>query len=167
MDTKEFLKEKKLLQDEEMVYKISLGEDSEIILNDLLDEFAEKKGHDSYVRLYAEFENFKKRVQKEKNELILNTKIKTLNSILDLDSDLSIARKSIPDSEGLNIILNKVSTFLKNQGIEEIQTEIYDADLHEVISVLETGEEKIIDVISKGYTIDGKPFRYPKIILSK
>ena len=108
MDTKEFLKEKKLLQDEEMVYKISLGEDSEIVLNDLLDEFAEKKGHDSYVRLYAEFENFKKRVQKEKSELILNTKIKTLNSILDLDSDLSIARKSISDSEGLNIILNKV-----------------------------------------------------------
>ncbi len=167
MDTKEFLKEKKLLQDEEMVYKISLGEDSEIVLNDLLDEFAEKKGHDSYVRLYAEFENFKKRVQKEKSELILNTKIKTLNSILDLDSDLSIARKSISDSEGLNIILNKVSTFLKNEGIEEIQTETYDSDLHEVISVLETGEEKIIDVISKGYTIDGKPFRYPKIILSK
>ncbi len=164
MDTKEFLKEKKLLQDEEMVYKISLGEDSEIVLNDLLDEFAEKKGHDSYVRLYAEFENFKKRVQKEKSELILNTKIKTLNSILDLDSDLSIARKSISDSEGLNIILNKVSTFLKNEGIEEIQTETYDSDLHEVISVLETGEEKIIDVISKGYTIDGKPFRYPKII---
>jgi molecular chaperone GrpE len=167
MDTKEFLKEKKLLQDEEMVYKISLGEDSEIVLNDLLDEFAEKKGHDSYVRLYAEFENFKKRVQKEKSELILNTKIKTLNSILDLDSDLSIARKSISDSEGLNIILNKVSTFLKNEGIEEIQTETYDSDLHEVISILDTGEEKIIDVVSKGYTIDGKPFRYPKIILSK
>jgi molecular chaperone GrpE len=167
MDTKEFLKEKKLLQDEEMVYKISLGEDDEIVLNDLLDEFAEKKGHDSYVRLYAEFENFKKRVQKEKSELILNTKIKTLNSILDLDSDLSIARKSISDSEGLNIILNKVSTFLKNEGIEEIQTETYDSDLHEVISILDTGEEKIIDVVSKGYTIDGKPFRYPKIILSK
>jgi len=167
MDTKEFLKEKKLLQNEEMVYKISLGEDDEIVLNDLLDEFAEKKGHDSYVRLYAEFENFKKRVQKEKSELILNTKIKTLNSILDLDSDLSIARKSISDSEGLNIILNKVSTFLKNEGIEEIQTETYDSDLHEVISILDTGEEKIIDVVSKGYTIDGKPFRYPKIILSK
>lgn len=122
---------------------------------------------DQYVRLYAEFENFKKRVQKEKNELILNTKTKTLNSILDLDSDLSIARKSITDSEGLNIIFNKVSTFLKNQGIEEIQTETYDPDLHEVISVVDTGENKIIDVVSKGYTIDGSPLRYPKIILSK
>jgi molecular chaperone GrpE len=167
MDTKEFLKEKKLLQDEEMVYKISLGEDSEIVLNDLLDEFAEKKGHDSYVRLYAEFENFKKRVQKEKSELMIQTKTRVLNSILDLDTDLFIAKKSMEDSEGLNIILSKVTNFLKSQGIEEIQTEKYDSDLHEVISILDTGEEKIIDVVSKGYTIDGKPFRYPKIILSK
>ena len=167
MDTKEFLKEKKLLQDEEMVYKISLGEDSEIVLNDLLDEFAEKKGHDSYVRLYAEFENFKKRVQKEKSELMIQTKTRVLNSILDLDTDLFIAKKSMEDSEGLNIILSKVTNFLKSQGIEEIQTEKYDSDLHEVISVIETGEEKIVDVVSKGYTIDGKPFRYPKIVLSK
>jgi len=71
------------------------------------------------------------------------------------------------DSEGLNIILSKVTNFLKSQGIEEIQTEKYDSDLHEVISVIETGEEKIVDVVSKGYTIDGKPFRYPKIVLSK
>jgi molecular chaperone GrpE len=167
MDTKEFLKEKKLLQDEEMVYKISLGEDSEIVLNDLLDEFAEKKGHESYVRLYAEFENYKKRVQKEKNELMIQTKTRVLNSILDLDTDLFIAKKSMEDTEGLNIILSKVTNFLKSQGIEEIQTEKYDSDLHEVISILDTGEEKIIDVVSKGYTIDGKPFRYPKIILSK
>ena len=65
------------------------------------------------------------------------------------------------------MILNKVHTFLKSQGIEEIQTESYDSDLHEVVSVLETGEEKVIDVVSKGYSINGKPFRYPKIILSK
>jgi molecular chaperone GrpE (heat shock protein) len=90
-----------------------------------------------------------------------------LNSILDLDNDLHIAKKSIGDSEGINIILNKVQNFLKTQGIEEIQTDIYDSDLHEVISMLETGEEKIIDVVSKGYSINGKPFRYPKVILSK
>jgi len=122
---------------------------------------------DQYLRLYADFENYKKRTQKEKEELVLNTKTKMLNSILDLDNDLHIAKKSIGDSEGINIILNKVQHFLKSQGIEEVQTQLYDSDLHEVISVLETGEEKIIDVISKGYSINGKPFRYPKIILSK
>jgi molecular chaperone GrpE (heat shock protein) len=90
-----------------------------------------------------------------------------LNSILDLDSDLHIAKKSIGESEGINIILNKVQNFLKSQGIEEIQTETYDSDLHEVVSILETGEEKVFDVVSKGYSINGKPFRYPKVILSK
>lgn len=122
---------------------------------------------DQYLRLYADFENYKKRVQKEKEDLVLNTKTKSLNAVLDLDSDLHIAKKSIGNSEGINIILNKLHTFLKSQGIEEIQTESYDSDLHEVVSVLETGEEKIIDVVSKGYSINGKPFRYPKIILSK
>ena len=48
-----------------------------------------------------------------------------------------------------------------------MKTETYDSDLHEVVSMLETGEEKIIDVVSKGYSINGKPFRYPKVILSK
>jgi molecular chaperone GrpE len=122
---------------------------------------------DQYLRIYADFENYKKRVQKEKEEITINTKIKSFNAILDLDNDLNIAKKSIGDSEGINIILNKVSNFLKSQGIEEIQTDSYDSDLHEVVSILETGEEKIIDVVSKGYSINGKPFRYPKIILSK
>ena len=122
---------------------------------------------DQYLRLYADFENYKKRVQKEKEELTINTKIKSFNAILDLDNDLHIAKKSIGDSEGINIILNKVANFLKSQGIEEIQSESYDSDLHEVVSILETGEEKIVDVVSKGYSINGKPFRYPKIILSK
>lgn len=122
---------------------------------------------DKYYRLYADFENYKKRSQKEKEDSINHVKSKTLDSILDLDNDLHIARKSIQESDGMTIILNKVNTFLKSQGIEEIQTESYDSDLHEVVSVLETGESKVIDVVSKGYSINGKPFRYPKIVLSR
>jgi molecular chaperone GrpE len=123
---------------------------------------------DKYIRLLAEFDNYKKRITKEKEELKLNTKTQMLSSILDMDSDLAIAKKNIKEeNEGLNLILTKFDTFLKNQGIETIQTETYDSDLHEVISILEIGEEKIIDVISKGYMIGEKPFRYPKIILGK
>jgi molecular chaperone GrpE len=123
---------------------------------------------DKYIRLLADFDNYKKRITKEKEELKLNTKTQMLSSILDMDSDLAIAKKNIKEeNEGLNLILTKFDTFLKNQGIETIQTETYDSDLHEVISILEIGEEKIIDVISKGYMIGGKPFRYPKIILGK
>ena len=120
--------------------------------------------------LYADFENYKRRVIKEKDELKNNTKVSMITSILDMDNDISLAIKNIKDKsarEGVQLIANKVETFLKNQGIEVIQTETYDEDLHEVISILPIGEKKVIDVVSKGYKIDGKPFRYPKIILGE
>lgn len=125
---------------------------------------------DKWLRTMAEFENFKKRVAKDKEDIRNSTKISMITAILDLDSDLSIASKQIKDKEskkGVDLILSKLDTFLKSQNIEAIQTEKYDPDTHEVISVLETGEEKIIDVVSKGYMIGGKPFRFPKVILSK
>ena len=125
------------------------------------------ESEDKYVRLYAEFDNFKRRAAKEKEETRINTKTSMLSSILDLDSDLAIAMKNNKDNEGLKLIMSKLEKFLNSQGVESIQTENYDVDIHEVISVMEIGEEKIIDVISKGYTINGKPFRYPKIILGK
>lgn len=123
-----------------------------------------------YLLLYSDFENYKKRVAKEKEEILTNTKIKMLTSILDMDNDLSFAIKSVKGEEaksGLNLISVKLQNFLKSHGIEEIQTEKYDEELHEVISVMEIGESKIIDVASKGYSLNGKPFRYPKIILGK
>jgi molecular chaperone GrpE len=123
--------------------------------------------NDKYLRLLADFDNYKRRVQKEKDDLRISTKTMMLTAILDLDSDLSIAVKSSKDPEGLRLIMSKLEKFLTNQGVESIQTDTYDADLHEVISVMEIGEEKIIDVVSKGYTLNGNPFRYPKVIIGK
>ena len=137
-----------------------------------LQELSEKltQSEDKYVRLYAEFDNYKRRTMKDKEELVVNTKVKMLSSILDMDNDLSIAIKSVKSEEakeGLNLITQKLDNFLKSQGVEIIQTETYDDELHEVISVMDIGESKIIDVIGKGYSLNGKPFRYPKIILGK
>ena len=123
-----------------------------------------------YLLLYSDFENYKKRVTKEKEELVNNTKVKMLTSLLDMDNDLTYAIKSIKSEEaktGLALISTKLLNFLKSHGIEEIQTDTYDEELHEVISVMEVGESKIIDVVSKGYSLNGKPFRYPKIIIGK
>jgi molecular chaperone GrpE len=166
MNTIEYLHEKGLLADDCEAFTI-IKDENEFSLNELLDDFAEKKGHDSYMRLYAEFDNYKKRTSKEKEDLISNTKVKMLQSILDMDNDLHFALKNSPEDSGIKLIAQKIETFLKSQGIETIQTENYDEDLHEVISVLEVGESKIIDVASKGYTLNGKPFRYPKIVLGK
>lgn len=127
-----------------------------------------EQSEDKYVRLLAEFDNYKKRVKKEKEDLVLSTKTKVLSSVLDMDSDISLAIKSLNVvDDGLLLIAQKLENFLKSQGIESIQTDLYDEELHEVISVIEIGEHKIIDVVTKGYTLDGKPFRYPKIVLGK
>ena len=127
-----------------------------------------KEANDKYLRLAAEFENYKRRVQKDKDDLITNTKIKMIQSILDIDNDLNFAIKSSGEiSDGVKLIVSKIDSFLKSQGIENIQTEEYDEDLHEVISVISSDKTKVIDVVGKGYTLNGKPFRYPKIILGK
>ncbi len=137
----------------------------EISLEDKL-----KESEDKYVRLYSDFDNYKRRVIKEKEEIKNNTKVSMITSILDMDNDIALAIKNIKDEsarEGVQLIANKIETFLKSHGIEPIQTETYDRDLHEVISILPIGESKIVDVVNKGYTLDGKPFRYPKIILGE
>jgi molecular chaperone GrpE len=166
MDTVEYLREKGLLDENCKKFTI-IKDENEFSLNDLLEEFSEKKGHDSYLRLYADFENYKKRTNKEKEDLVTNTKVKLLQSILDMENDLSFALKSQSDNSGINLIMSKLTNFLKSQGIEEIQTTEYDSELHEVITVIPGEEGKIIDVVSKGWTLGGKPFRYPKIILGK
>lgn len=124
---------------------------------------------DMYLRLYADMENLKKRLTKEKNESIERTKIRMIESILDMDNDISIALKNIKGEipEGVSLIVKKLKNFLKSQAIEEILVDKYDPDLHEVISVIETGEEKIVEVVSNGYKMGDKIVRYPKIILSK
>ena len=70
--------------------------------------------NDKYLRLFAEFDNYKRRVAKEKDDLRVNTKTMMLTAILDLDSDLSIAVKSSKDQDGLKLIMSKLEKFLKN-----------------------------------------------------
>ena len=158
-------KKEKVEKSEEVVLETTVEETPEVNLEEQL-----KEANNKYMLLYADFENYKKRVQKDKDELRNNTKVSMITSILDMDNDISLAIKNIKDQsakEGVQLIANKIETFLKNQNIEIIQTETYDEDLHEVISILPIGEKKVVDVVSKGYTIDGKPFRYPKIILGE
>lgn len=125
------------------------------------------KAEDKYLRLLAEFENYKKRVNKEKEEIKKQTFISTISSILDVNDDISIAIKNIKNKnarDGVELISKKISKYLKSKGIEEIQTDIYDEDLHEVISIT-NNSKNIIEVVNKGYTLNGDVFRHPKVIL--
>lgn len=124
-----------------------------------------KETEEKYIRLAADFENYKKRTSKEKEEIRNSTKIEMLSTILEIDNDISIALNNIQD-EGMLLIYKKLEDFLLNNGIKSIQTDTYDENLHDVISVSETGENKII-VLSKGYTLNDKVIKHAKIILNK
>jgi molecular chaperone GrpE (heat shock protein) len=91
-----------------------------------------------------------------------------LDSILEIDNDLNIAIKNIKDKSaknGVKLIISKLEKFLNTQGIESIQTDTYDANIHEVISILKDDSNKIVDVVNKGYTLNGITFKHPKVIL--
>lgn len=151
--------------EEKKIEVVDIDQTTENTLDTLVKQLEE--ANNKYMLLYADFENYKKRVTKEKDELRSNTKVSMLTAILDMDNDIALAVNNIKDENakaGVQIIAGKLENFLKGQSIETIQTETYDEDLHEVVTVLGEGKN-VIDVISKGYTLSGKPFRYPKIVI--
>jgi molecular chaperone GrpE len=114
MEEKELINEN---QSSEVVEQSESTVDPIVELNEKLQQSEEK-----YLRLYAEFDNYRKRVQKDKEEIAVNTKVRMLTSILDMDNDLSFAIKSVKSTEaqdGLKLISSKLDTFLKSQGIED------------------------------------------------
>ena len=129
-----------------------------------------QESNEKYLRLYAEYDNYRKRVHKEKEDLVFATKSTMLSTILDMDNDVAIALHAIKDDsskEGVLLIAQKLKSFLKSQNVEEIQTDSYDDNLHEVISVISGPKNKIVEVVSKGYKIGDKVLRFPKVVLSK
>lgn len=123
---------------------------------------------DKYLRLAAEFDNFKKRTHKEKSEIKVQTKYNTLSDLLDIIDDLEMASKQSED-EGVLLIINKLDSYIDKQGIKVIDTTgDFDVDKHESISLIDMGKEKknkIIDCVKRGYELDGKILRYPKVVV--
>ncbi len=129
---------------------------------------------DLYIRLSADFDNYRKRLSKEKEEIKNSTKIKTLNCVLDVHNDLSLSINFSENSEGIKLILQKLENSLLKEGVSIIQTDIYDDNLHEVISIAKDvirkdseipDNERINSVVSNGYLLNGNVIRYAKIVL--
>ena len=126
-----------------------------------------RESNDKYLRLYADFENYKRRLIKEKEDLVIYTKSKAIESLLNMDNDMDFALKNTTNNEtyeGISLIHKKLKKELSDNGVVEIQTDIYDSDIHEVVSIV-NNNYGIVDVISKGYMIGDRIIRYPKIIL--
>lgn len=134
---------------------------------------------DKYLRQVAEFDNFRRRVMKEKAELILNGGEKVLTSFLPVVDDLERAQQHMANAtdvkalqEGIDLIIDKFKKTLKSQGVEEIETKDKDFDVnyHEAVTMVpsENDEQKgkIVDCVSKGYTLNDKVIRYAKVVVA-
>lgn len=135
---------------------------------------------DKYLRLFAEFENFKRRTSKERVELFKTAGQEVMQSMLPVLDDFDRALKEVSKLkekevvQGIELIHNKLRDTLKAKGLEEFHVkegDTFDGDLHEAITQIPAPSEdlkgKIIDVVEKGYTLGEKIIRYPKVVTGK
>ena len=135
---------------------------------------------DRYLRLSAEFDNYRKRTLKERADMLKTANGDTLSGMLPVLDDLERAMQSMEKAtdvaavrEGVVLIYNKLQEFLKNKGIVEIDAmnQVFDTDLHEAITKIPAPTEdlkgKVVDVIQKGYKIDTKVIRYAKVVVGE
>ena len=135
---------------------------------------------DKYLRLSAEFDNYRKRTMKEKAELILNGGEKSISSILPIVDDFERALKNMETAtdvaavkEGVELIYNKYMSVLGQNGVKVIETkeQPLDTDYHEAIAVIPAPNEalkgKILDCVQTGYILNDKVIRHAKVVVGE
>ena len=135
---------------------------------------------DKYLRLSAEFDNYRKRTLKEKAELIKNGGEKTLTAILPVLDDFERALKNMEASEetkamkeGVELIFSKFQKILGQEGLQKIETEgqAFDTDFHEAIALIPAPSEdlkgKILDCVQTGYMLNEKVIRHAKVAVAQ
>lgn len=135
--------------------------------------------NDKFLRLYAEFENFRKRTAKERLELIKTASASVVTSMLPVLDDFERAIGAFPDDEstkslkdGLILIYEKYKGVLIKNGLEEIKSmgEVFNTDIHEAVANFPAQNEEqkgiIIDVTEKGYYLNGVVLRFAKVVVA-
>ena len=135
---------------------------------------------DRYLRLSAEYDNFRKRTLKEKIDLQKSANESLLETLLPVADDFDRALQSVDEAkdivavkEGLNLISGKFNGFLSQQGVKEIEAvnKAFDTDLHEAITKIPAPTKKlkgkVVDVIQKGYYLNEKVLRYAKVVIGE
>ncbi len=135
---------------------------------------------DKYLRLTAEYDNYRKRTLKEKMELTKSAGEDILNGLLPVMDDFERALQSIDDSDdleavkkGIHLIYSKFKDFMKQNGVKEIEAkeQEFDTDKHEAVSKIPAPSEelkgKVVDVVQKGYYLNDKILRYSKVVIGE
>jgi molecular chaperone GrpE len=167
--------EKEILQDENAIENKDVQENNEPEVS-VEDQLQEQK--DKFIRLYAEFENYKKRTSKERIDLFKTAGQEILQAMLPVldDFDRAWAQVSQSDDEalvkGVELIHEKLKSTLMSKGLEVVEIKAgdpFDADFAEAITQIPAPtpklKGKIVDVIEKGYKLGDKIIRFPKVIL--
>lgn len=142
----------------------------------LREELAKEK--DKFLRLFAEFENFKKRTSKERIELFKTAGQEVMVSLLPVMDDFDRALKEIAKTEekelfkGVELINTKFRETLKAKGLEEVEVgegDVFDAEIHDAVTQIPAPNKKlkgkIIDVIEKGFKLGDRIIRHPKVVV--
>lgn len=140
---------------------------------DKIQEMGEKLAemNDKYLRLYSEYENYRKRTNQEKADLLLNGSREMLKAILPVIDDFERALNATED-EGVLLIYNKMMKILEQKGLKamEVKGEKFDENLHEAITRIPATEESqkglVVDVVEKGYYLNDKVLRYAKVVVA-
>lgn len=129
---------------------------------------------DKYVRLSAEFDNYRKRTLKEKMELVANGGQDVLKDVIHIVDDLERALEHMTtEKEGIQLILNKFTDTLKAKGVRPIEAlgKELDVDYHDAIAKVPSADEalkgKIIDVVQRGYMMGDKVLRFAKVVVGE
>lgn len=132
---------------------------------------------DKYLRLYSEFENFRRRTSREKLEMVKTANESLVVALLPVIDDFERAQKAHQEKgekldEGMELIINKFRKALESKGVTPMGTKAgddFDPEVHEAITQIPAPEEKlkgkIVDVIEKGYTLEEKVIRYAKVVI--
>lgn len=136
------------------------------------------KDKDDYLRLMAEFDNYRRRTSQEKIELVSMASVETIKGLLPILDDCERALKVLLESddsdaakEGTELIYSKLMGYLKSKGLAVIEAigQPFDTDLHEAVAQFPVQEEeqkgKVFDVVQTGYTLNGKVIRFAKVVV--
>jgi len=134
--------------------------------------------NDKYLRLFAEFDNFKRRTQKERVELLQTAGKDVIVSMLPVLDDFDRANKATENAvdisairEGIQLVHSKLKSILVQKGLKEMESisTVFDTDLHEAITKVPAPNEemkgKVIDELEKGYTLNDKVIRFAKVVV--
>lgn len=170
--------------EQEQTEKVEAAESSNESTEELSDlekkEIEYKELNDKYLRLYSEFDNFRRRTQKEKLELYKTAGEDIFKNLLPVMDDFERAQKSMEDTKdyeslktGVDLIYNKFLSVFKSNGVEPMDSieKEFDSEIHEAVTQIPAPNKKligkIIDVVEKGYTLNEKVIRYAKVVVGK